>query len=112
MSVVARIERRSAAAIVAMPSVGFASPKGRAFFEKFLIRVGPPSKLFEYLESLSYEVCFCRNSDLDGQAGMQPVTLQRGLPGHGLPLIPVRGRRIPAMTDLIAVPKENIVVFG
>ncbi len=48
------------------------------YFEKFLIRVGPPSKLIEYLESLSYEVCFCRNSDLDSQAGVQTVTLQRG----------------------------------
>jgi hypothetical protein len=47
------------------------------YFEKFPIRVGPP-KLIEYLESVSYEVCFCRNWDLDSQAGMQTVTLQRG----------------------------------
>src|SRR5215472_10066155 len=34
------------------------------YFEKFLVRVGPPSKLIEFLDSLSYEVCFCRDADL------------------------------------------------
>ena len=79
------------------------------YFEKFAIRVAPPSKVIEYLDSLSYEVCFCRNSDLNSQGGLPTVTLRDGLPGNGLPLIPIRRRRVPAMTDLIAVPKENLV---
>ena len=78
------------------------------YFEKFLIRVSPPSKLIEYLDSLSYEVCFCRMHDLK-QNGGSTVTLRYGLPGNGLPLIPIRGREVPAMTDLIAVPRENLV---
>jgi len=79
------------------------------YFEKYLVRVTEPSKLIEYLDSLSYEVCFCRKFDLENNKGRPVVTLLEGLPGRGLPLIPLRGCQVPAMTDLIAVPRENLV---
>jgi FkbM family methyltransferase len=79
------------------------------YFEKYLVRVAPPEKLIEFLDSLHYEVCFCRHSDLAGQDVSPTVTIQDDLPGHGLPLLPIRGRKIPAMTDLIAIPRENLI---
>lgn len=82
------------------------------YFEKYLIRVTQPSKLIEYLDSLSYEICFCRMCDLENNNGRPVVTLSDGLPGHGLPLISVRGCRVPPMTDLIAIPRENLVSLG
>lgn len=81
------------------------------YFEKYLLRVAPPAKLIEFLDSLSYEVCFCRESDLAQHSPADRVTVREGLPGHGLPLIPVAGREVPAMTDLLAIPKENLVRF-
>jgi FkbM family methyltransferase len=78
------------------------------YFEKFLIRVAPPEVLIGFLDDLGYEVCFCRQFDLDNN-GRPTHTLAEGLPGHGLPLTPVRGRVRPSMTDLLAVPKENLV---
>ena len=79
------------------------------YFEKFLVRVAPPSKLIEFLDSLSYEVCFCRDSDLRGQGGTPTATIRDGLPGHGLSLLPINGRQVPAMTDLLAIPRENLI---
>jgi FkbM family methyltransferase len=79
------------------------------YFEKFLVRVAPPAKLIEFLESLSYEVCFCRESDLAQRETASRVTVREGLPGHGLPLIPIAGRQVPAMTDLLAIPRENLI---
>jgi FkbM family methyltransferase len=78
------------------------------YFEKWLMRVAPPSKLLEFLDSLAYEVCFCRLCDIKGQGAAQTLTLKPGLPGHGLPLLPAKGRKVPAMTDLLAVPRENL----
>jgi FkbM family methyltransferase len=79
------------------------------YFEKYLVRVGPPSELIDFLDSRDYEVCFCRVADIQTQGVSPTTTIKRGLPGHGLPLIPVRSRKIPAMTDLLALPKENLV---
>jgi FkbM family methyltransferase len=79
------------------------------YFEKFLVRVAPPSKLIEFIDSLSYEVCFCREADLIKQGDAPKVTVRQGLPGHGLPLLPITGRQVPAMTDLLAIPRENLV---
>ena len=79
------------------------------YFEKLLVRVAPPAKLIEFLDSFAYEVCFCRDCDLIGQAVNPTVTIRDGLPGHGLPLLPVNGRQIPAMTDLLAIPRENLI---
>ena len=78
------------------------------YFEKYLVRVGPPSDLIAYLDTAGYEVCFCRGYDLEN-AGGPTHTLATGLAGHGLPLTPVRGRPLPAMTDLFAAPKEHLV---
>ena len=78
------------------------------YFEKYLVRVGPPAELIGYLDAAGYEVCFCRDHDL-ANAGGATHTLAAGLAGHGLPLTPVHGRTLPAMTDLFAAPKEHLV---
>jgi FkbM family methyltransferase len=80
------------------------------YFEKYLVRAGPPAELIRFLDEAGYEVCFCRRYDLD-HAGGGTHTLAAGLPGHGLPLTPVRGRRLPAMTDLFAAPREHLVAL-
>jgi FkbM family methyltransferase len=79
------------------------------YFEKFLVRVASPSRLTEFLDALSYEVCFCRESDLTQQGSTPKVTVCEGFAGHGLPLIPIAGRQVPVMTDLLAIPRENLV---
>ena len=78
------------------------------YFEKYLVRVAPPSKVIEFLDSVSYEVCFCRDCDIAGQGVTPTITIKDGLPGHGLPLLPIKGRSVPAMTDLLAMPRENL----
>jgi len=77
------------------------------YFEKWLIRVQPPRDLLDFLDSLNYEVCFCRSGDLKGRGG-PTHTISKGLPGSGLPLLPIAGQPLPSMTDLLAVPKENL----
>jgi FkbM family methyltransferase len=79
------------------------------YFEKLLARVAQPWQLIEFLDSFSYEVCFCRHCDLIGQGVTPALTVRDGLPGHGLPLLPVRGRQVPVMTDLLAIPRENLI---
>jgi FkbM family methyltransferase len=81
------------------------------YFEKLLIRVGPPHALLDEFDALGYEVCFCRGGDL-ATAGGATHTVRKGLPGHGVALAPIKGRPVPPMTDLIALPKENLVEFG
>ena len=78
------------------------------YFEKYLVRVAPPAKLIEFLDFLSYEVCFCRQCDIAAQGVTPAFTVKDGLPGRGLPLLPIKGRRVPAMTDLLAIPRENL----
>jgi len=78
------------------------------YFEKFLGRVQPPGDLLEFLEALDYEVCFCRLFDLKTY-GATTHTLRKGLPGHGIQLLPIRGQVRPKGTDLLAVPKGNLV---
>jgi FkbM family methyltransferase len=80
------------------------------YFEKYLVRVAPPNVLITYLESLGFEVCFCRRCDFETR-GTPALTLKKGLPGHGLPLLAVRGYQPPAMTDLLAVPKEHLAAI-
>jgi FkbM family methyltransferase len=77
------------------------------YVEKF-VRVAPPAKLVEFLDCLSYEVCFCRQCDIARQSVAPTLTVKDGLPGHGLPLLPIRGRTLPAETDLLALPRENL----
>jgi FkbM family methyltransferase len=92
----AALERRSVAAIYF------------EYFEKYLVRVGPPDALIAFLDGAGYEVCFCRAFDLAGVGG-PTHTLAQGLPGHGLPLAPTRGHARPAMTDLLAVPRDHLL---
>jgi FkbM family methyltransferase len=77
------------------------------YFEKYLVRIGPPDALIGFLESVGYEACFCREHDLAGVGG-PTHTLAQSLPGHGLPLTPTRGHLRPAMTDLLAVPRDHL----
>ena len=76
------------------------------YFEKYLVRVGPPSELLTLLDELNYEVCFCRENDLAARGGAS-YTIRSDLTGQGIALRPVRGHVMPPMTDLLAVPKEN-----
>jgi len=80
------------------------------YFEKYLVRVGPPAELIGFLDRAGYEVCLCRDYDLAG-AGGATHTLAASLPGHGLPLRPLGGQSPPAMTDLFAAPREHIVAL-
>jgi len=77
------------------------------YFEKYLVRVGPPGDLIAWLDQAGYEVCFCRECDL-AAAGGATHTLAEGVAGHGLPLTPVRGHPLPPMTDLLAVPNAHL----
>jgi FkbM family methyltransferase len=78
------------------------------YFEKYLVRVAPPTELLEQFNALGYEVCFCREGDLRPRGGASH-TIGRDLPGHGIELRPISGHQMPPMTDLLAVPKENLV---
>lgn len=80
------------------------------YCEKWLSRAHPPQELLEFLDSLSYEVCFCRSVDIAAQ-GTSTFTLKAGLPGHGVPLIPIKGRQVPSTTDLLAIPREDLSTF-
>jgi len=80
------------------------------YFEKYLVRAGPPGELIAFLDDAGYEVCFCRRCDLDHTGGATH-TLANGCPGHGLPLAPVRGRPLPPMTDLFAAPRERLIAL-
>ena len=73
------------------------------YFEKWLQRVAPPSELLGFLDASGFEVCFCRRGDWEARGGATHV-----LAGKGIPLLPVAGHTLPAMTDLIAVPKECV----
>lgn len=98
---------RGAAAALARRAVGAIYFE---YFEKYLVRVGPPAELIAWLDAAGYEVCFCRQYDL-AAAGGATHTLANGAAGHGLPLTPVRGHPPPAMTDLFAAPKERVVAL-
>jgi FkbM family methyltransferase len=79
------------------------------YFEKYLIRTAPPRELIFAFDALGYEVCFCREADLAAHGG-KSHSIRDGLPGHGIALRPVAGSaQMPPMTDLLAVPKENII---
>lgn len=78
------------------------------YFEKNLAPVHAPPMLIEFLGVRGYEVCFCRAADLESRAPSH--TLREGVPGHGLPLLPVSGHQLPPMTDLLAVPRENLTL--
>jgi FkbM family methyltransferase len=79
------------------------------YFEKYLLRVASPGELLKLLDELNYEVCFCRENDLAARGGGSH-TIRSDLPGYGIALRPIKGHVMPPMTDLLAVPKENIVL--
>jgi FkbM family methyltransferase len=78
------------------------------YFEHLLTRAGSASALLQEFDALGYEVCFCRAGDLASQGG-KSHTIRKNMPGRGLALRPVKNCRIPPMTDLLAVPKENLI---
>ena len=78
------------------------------YSEEILVRVAPPQDLIEYLQAMEYEVCFCRECDILHR-GSASHTINSNLPGHGIALLPVAGYKLPATTDLMAIPKENLV---
>jgi FkbM family methyltransferase len=78
------------------------------YFEKCLVRVGPPAAVLQWLASYGYEVCYCRNYDLATHGTGPTITIKEGLPGYGLPLLPIQGRERPRQTDLLAIPRENL----
>jgi FkbM family methyltransferase len=77
------------------------------YCEKWLLRSHAPQELLDFLDSLDYEVCFCRSDDLAFQ-GTPTHTVKLGLPGHRLPLIPVKGHQMPSATDLLAIPRGHL----
>ncbi|MFZ3308050.1 MAG: FkbM family methyltransferase [Xanthobacteraceae bacterium] len=79
------------------------------YFEKYLIRVAPPRDLLAAFDALGFEVCFCRQADI--AAPDASLTIRADLPGHGIALRPVAGQPMPPMTDLLAVPKENLAAL-
>lgn len=78
------------------------------YFEKWQRRVCAPAALLEYLDAVGYQVCFCRQSDIQSHGGATH-TFARELSGHGVPLLPIVDQSVPSATDLLAVPKENLV---
>jgi FkbM family methyltransferase len=81
------------------------------YFEKYLVRVAPPGELLDEFAALGYEVCFCRQCDLALHGGSSH-TIRKDLPGHGIALRPVRGQQMPPMTDLLAIPEENLTLLA
>jgi len=78
------------------------------YFEKWLRRVQPPEHLLDFVESFGYGIYFCREANLEDYGG-PTHTLMRGVPGHGIPLRPIERSKLPPMTDLIALPAQNVV---
>jgi len=77
------------------------------YFEKWLLRVGPPRELIEFLDQCGYETCFIRGNDVAARGGYT-ATIAAGVAGAGVRALPVRGHAMPPMTDLLAVPKESL----
>ena len=78
------------------------------YFEKWLSRVQPPRDILDFLNALGYEVCFCRPHEIAARGGATH-TIRESRSGHGLPLLPVFGHPLPEMTDLLAIPVEDLV---
>ena len=77
------------------------------YSEKWLLREHRPSDLLAFLDSVGYEVCFCRRADLDRNGGATHAVRQ-DLPGRKILLRPTRGLTLPEVTDLLALPHENL----
>lgn len=77
------------------------------YFEKYLVRVCQPGKVIDFLDSVGFVTCFGRACDW-GPRGGATHTIAAGRPGHGLKLLPVAGHQRPSMTDLLAIPREDL----
>jgi FkbM family methyltransferase len=75
------------------------------YFEVWLRRVAPPAELLTFLNSVGFETCFCRPCDYLPRGGASHL-----LRNTRIPLLPVAGAKLPEMTDLLAVPKESIIL--
>jgi FkbM family methyltransferase len=75
------------------------------YFEKWLRRVAPPAELLRFLNSVGFETCFCRPCDYLPRGGATHLLAE-----FGVPLLPIADAKLPQMTDLVAVPKEAIIV--
>jgi FkbM family methyltransferase len=73
------------------------------YCEKWLARDQGHKALIDFIESVGYTTCFCRDADLAAYGGATH-TVRNGLPGHGLPLRPIAGHSPPRQTDLLALP--------
>lgn len=80
------------------------------YFEKYLQRVGQPREVLDFLDSVGFEVCFCRPDNI-ADFGGPSMTFRHDLPGHGVPLRPLGDDAPPPMTDLMAVPREDLVAL-
>jgi FkbM family methyltransferase len=77
------------------------------YFEKYLYRVGaPPAEVIQFLDSVGFTTCFCRTCDYGPLGGPSHTLIGEA---SGLPLLPVEEYALPAMTDLMAVPRERLV---
>jgi FkbM family methyltransferase len=78
------------------------------YSEKWLRRHHDPSLLLTYLAEAGFEVCFCREDDVAPYASNATILKEhRAVPS--IPLVPVRGLPIPAITDLLAVPRNALL---
>jgi FkbM family methyltransferase len=73
------------------------------YFEKWLQRVAPPSELLKFLDGEGFVACFCREGDFGPRGGAT-----HSLAEQGPPLLPIEGHTLPAMTDLMAAPRESL----
>lgn len=74
------------------------------YFEKYLIRAGPPQQVIDFLDSVGFATTFCRSCDYDPHGGPTHT-----LAGTGVRLLPVGDFARPPMTDLLAVPRDHLV---
>jgi FkbM family methyltransferase len=80
------------------------------YFEKQLIRMCDPRTVIHFFESVDFVPCIARIGDLLKYGG--PIyTIKEACRGHGLPLVPTQLMAPPPMTDLLAVPRENLVLM-
>jgi FkbM family methyltransferase len=79
------------------------------YFEGQLARDRGADALLRFLADAGYEVCCCVEYDLK----LYPAThtVRSGLPGHGVRLSPLAGRQPPPATNLLAVPKDDLVAL-
>jgi FkbM family methyltransferase len=75
------------------------------YCEKWLRRNHEPRELLLYLDSLQYEVCFCRTIDLAMHGNKKRTVLTNAL-GSRLELVPISGLSVPETTDILAVPRS------